>query len=81
MNRVADDVVRVVIRFTVFETLANSGPGQPHRERSTMVIAAVVVGRELSLGINRAAEFATANDQRVVEQASLQIRVFNFVPK
>ena len=36
-----------------------------------MVIAAVVVRRQLALRIDRAAEFAAPDDQRVVEQPAL----------
>jgi hypothetical protein len=35
------------------------------------MIAAVIVIGELALAINRAAEFAAPNDQRVVEHAAL----------
>ena len=36
-----------------------------------MMVAAVVVRRELALAVDRAAEFAAPDDQRVVEQAAL----------
>ncbi len=40
-----------------------------------MMIAAVIVGGELALAVDGAAEFAAPDDQRVVEQAALlQIR-------
>ena len=36
-----------------------------------MMVAAVIVRRQLSLAIDRAAEFAAPNDQRVVQQPAL----------
>ena len=35
------------------------------------MVAAVVVGRQLALAVDRAAELAAPDDQRVVEQAAL----------
>ena len=46
-------------------------PASQMREAARMMVAAVIVGRQLALAIYGAAEFAAPDDQRVVEQAAL----------
>ena len=36
-----------------------------------MMVAAVILGRKIALAVDRAAEFAAPNDQRIVEHAAL----------
>ena len=49
----------------------DAAAGQPHGEAARMMVAAVVVGRQLALAVDRAAELAAPHHQRVVEQPAL----------
>ena len=49
----------------------DAAAGHPHGEATRVMIAAVVCLCEAALRVNRAAEFATPDDERLVQQAAL----------
>ena len=71
LHRVLHDVVRVVVGLAVGDAGLHATARHPHREAAGMVVAAVVVARELALAVDGAAELAGPEHQRVVEQAAL----------
>ena len=71
VDRVARDVVAEVVGLAVAHARLDAAAGQPDGEAARMMIAAVVVCRQLALAIDRAAELAAPDDQRVVQQAAL----------
>ena len=71
VDRILRDVVAVVVGLAVGDAGLHAAAGQPDGEAARMMVAAVVVGRELALAVDRAAELAAPDDQRVVEQAAL----------
>src|SRR5262249_13879924 len=74
MDRLAGgvgDIVAVIIGLAVGETGFDTGAGEPDGEAARMVVAAVVVGGELALGVACAAEFAAPDNESVVQQAAL----------
>ena len=66
--RVFGDVVTEVIGFTVHTATGNSASGEPHTEAAAVVVAARV---NFSLAVYTASEFATPDDQGIVEHAAL----------
>ena len=70
-DRIAHDVVAEIIRLADGYAAFDAAAGQPKREAARMMIAAIVVGSELSLRIHGAAEFAAPDDQGVFQQAAL----------
>ena len=71
VHRIRDDVVAEVVGLAVRDAGLDAAAGHPHGEAARMMIAAVVVVRQLALAVDGAAEFAAPDDQRVVEQAAL----------
>src|SRR5690606_30807832 len=71
VDGVADDVVAEVVRLAVFEAPFHAASGEPHREASPVMVAPLLVLRELALRIDRTAELAAEDDQRIVEHAAL----------
>ena len=69
--RVAGDVITEIVCFTLSDAGLHSAAGQPDGEAAGMMIAAVIVGRQATLAINCAAEFAPPNYQGIVQQAEL----------
>ena len=65
------DVVAEVVGFAERHARLDAAAGQPDGEAARMMVAAVVGRRELALAVDRAAEFAAPDDQRVVQQAAL----------
>jgi hypothetical protein len=70
VHGIADHVVAVVVGLAKGQAGTNAAAGQPEREAARMMIAAVVLPGEPSLAVNRAAELAAPDDQRVVQQAA-----------
>ena len=66
-----DDVVAEVVGLAVDDALLDAPAGKPDGEALGMVVAAVVVARELALAIDGAAELAAPDHERVVEQSAL----------
>ena len=67
VDRIASDVEAVIVGLAKGLAAANAAAGQPHREAAAVMVAAVVLRRELALAIHRAAELAAPDDQRLVE--------------
>ena len=71
---VLDDVVGEVVGLAVDPSPLRAAAGHPHREAPWVVVAAVVVFGESTLGIDGATKLTSPDYQRVVEEAaSLQI--------
>src|SRR4051794_8913291 len=70
VNRIAHDVVAVIVGFAVNVTGLDAATGQPYRKATAMMIAAIIL-LQASLTIDRSAKLAGPDDERVVEQASL----------
>ena len=71
LDRVLDDVVGEVVGLAQGHARLDAAAGHPDREAARVVVAAVVRGGELALRVDRAAELAAPDDQRVVEQPAL----------
>ena len=71
MDGILDDVVAEVVRRAVGHSALDAAAGHPDGETARMMIATVIVGRQLALAIHGAAELTAPNDQRVVQQAAL----------
>ena len=69
VHRVGDDVVAELVGLAVHDAGLDAGACHPDGKTLGMVVAAVVVARELALAVDRAAEFAAPDDQRVVQQS------------
>src|SRR5438067_204899 len=63
VNRIANDVVAVVVGFAQDDAGLDAAACQPHRETTAMMVAAVVV-LQSALAVDRAPEFAAPDDQR-----------------
>ena len=74
VDRIADDVVAVVVGLTVRDARLDAAAGHPDCEAARVMIAAVVRGGQVALAVDGAAELAAPDDERVVEQpAPLQV--------
>src|SRR5258708_961106 len=74
MHRVLNDVVAVVIRLTVCDPRLAAASRHPNGKAARMVVPPVIGLRQATLTINGAAEFATPDDQGIVEHSpALQI--------
>src|SRR5579872_918992 len=71
VDRILGDVVAVIVGCAICDAGLDAAAGHPDGEAAWMVVAAVVVGGQLSLAVNGAAELTAPYDQRVVEQAAL----------
>ena len=69
MHRLVDDVVAVVVGFSVGDAGLRAAAGEPHGEATRMVVAAVIVLCKDALAVGGAAEFSAPDDERVVEHA------------
>ena len=66
-----NDIIGVVVCFAVSGSALDSTSSHPGGEAFRVVIAAVVVARELALAIGSTAEFACKDDESIIEHASL----------
>ena len=71
VDRVVCDVVGKIVGCSEGNARPDAAPGQPHREAAAVMIAAVVVPFELSLTVDRAAEFTAPDNQRLFKQPPL----------
>ena len=71
VHRLLSDVDTVVIRLAVGDTAAHTAAGQPVGETVRVMVSTVNLVCEFPLTIDRAAEFATPDDERVLEHAAL----------
>ena len=71
VDGVFDDVVGEIVGLAVDRAAFDAAAAHPDGEAARMMIAAVVLLRQAALRIDRAAEFAAPDDERLVEQAAL----------
>jgi hypothetical protein len=64
------DVVAVIIGLSVSDACFDAASSHPNREAAWVMVATVVLGRQFALAIGRTTEFATPNDQRIVQHAT-----------
>jgi hypothetical protein len=67
VDRVADDIVAVVVGFAVGDSATDASSGHPHREAAWVMVSTVVGGGEISLAVDRSTKLATPDDESVVE--------------
>src|SRR5262249_15236345 len=60
-----------VVRLAIDDARLDAAAGHPDGEAARVMIAAVVVARQLALAVDRPAELAAPDHQRIVEQAAL----------
>ena len=70
-NFIFNNIIGVVVRFAISGSTLDSAPSHPSGEAFRVVIAAVVVAGKLALPIGSAAEFASKDDESIIEHASL----------
>src|SRR5207249_6457636 len=71
VDGIADDVVTIIIGFSMGNARLDASSSNPKGEAAWMVVAPIIVGCQLALAVNRSAEFPAPDNQRVVEQATL----------
>jgi hypothetical protein len=71
MDRVSHNVVTVIIGNAVLKSPFDTSSSHPRGKASSVMVPSVIVLCECSLGVDRAAELAATNHQRVVQHASL----------
>src|ERR1700733_10560350 len=64
-------VVAVLIRLPIGDAGFHAATCHPGGEATRMVVPAIVIWRKPALAIDRAAKFASPNDQRIVQQTTL----------
>src|SRR5215207_9923551 len=64
------NVIGEIVRCAVGQSALHAGPGQPDTKATRMMIAAIVVFRQLALRKNGAAKLATPDDQGVLQQSA-----------
>lgn len=69
MNTVFGDIISEIVCRAVIHTRLDACACYPHREAAWMMIAAIIITRQLALGIIGAAEFTAPNDQRILQQS------------
>lgn len=75
MYGIFDNVVAEIVSLAVMHAALDAATGKPTGKTARMVVATIVVVRQLTLAINRSPELATKNDQRVIQQTALfQVR-------
>src|SRR6185369_8559102 len=70
MHRVPHDVVAELVGFAMHDAALDPAAGQPLREAARVMIATVIHVRQLALRIDRAAELAAPDEERVVQKAA-----------
>src|SRR6266498_5381634 len=70
VDRILDDIMAKVVGLAIGDAPLDPAAGHPNAEVSAVMVAAVVVRFDLALAVNRAAELAAPNDQRVVQHAA-----------
>ena len=71
MDGIAGDVVTEIIGGAVGDAGLDSSTGDPHAKVARVMIAPIILAREFTLTVNRAAEFAAEDHKRIVEQTTL----------
>ena len=70
VNGVLDDVVAEIVRLSVADALLDAAAGHPYREAARVMIAAVILARQLALTISRPTKLSAPHNQRLIEQAA-----------
>src|SRR5438093_424625 len=70
-NRITRNVVAEIVSLADGQPTFDAAACQPDRETPRMMIAPIIVRRQLALRIDRASEFTAPYHQRVVEQTTL----------
>ncbi len=65
-----DDIKRVFVCFSVAHASFNASTCHPHGEGTRVVITTIIGFGQFALRVNRAAEFATEDNEGVIEHAS-----------
>src|SRR5579859_7143291 len=71
VDRVASDVVAVIVGLAMRHPRLDAAAGQKDRETTRVMIATIVLGRQRALAIHCPAKLAAPDHERVVEQAAL----------
>ena len=80
VDRIAQDVVAVIVGFPVLDSRSNSAAGEPSCKAATVMVSSVIVLRQFPLRVDGATEFAAADNQCVVQHSSL-LKVFDKSPR
>src|SRR5207302_8128249 len=78
--RALDDVVGEIIRLAVDGAALDAAAGHPDGEAARVVVAAVVGLRQPALRVDRAAELAAPQHERLVQQTAL-FQILHQVPR
>src|SRR5580698_1272464 len=74
VHRIFHDVVAEIVGLSVYVAFFRSAARHPDGEATRMMVSSVVFFRKSALAVDRAAELATPDHQRIVEKsAPLQI--------
>ena len=65
------NIVTEVIRLAVIETLLDAAPSHPNRKAAAMMIATRLGTPDFSLTVDGTTEFASPNDKRVFQEATV----------
>ncbi len=71
MDRVLGDVVTEVIRLAVSDTRLDATASHPNGETSWMVVAAIILARQIALAVSRAPKLAPPNHKSFIQHAAL----------
>src|SRR5665213_4181381 len=71
VDRILHDVVAEVVGLAIDHARLDAAAGHPDREAARVMIAAIILARQRALTVDRAAEFAAPDDERLIEQAAL----------
>jgi len=69
-DRIFGDIITIVVGGSVSEAGLEAATGAPHGKAALVMIASVILRREIALAIDRAAKLAAPDDEGVVEQAA-----------
>src|SRR5690242_20638091 len=76
VDTVADDVIAIIVRLAMAHARLRSPAGNPQAEATPVMVAAIIVLGQRPLAVHGAAELASPNHQRLVEQAAL-LKIFD----
>jgi len=73
---VLDDVVGVVVSFSLVEAFLKASTGHLGSEAYTMVVAAVIVLSQLALAVNGASKFSAKDDHGILKHSTF-LKIFD----
>src|SRR4029079_10305358 len=71
MDGITNDIVAEIIRFAEDRSAADAAATHPHRVPARMMISSIIIRAQFTLTIDRAAELAAPDDQRLIQQTAL----------